>query len=46
MARWRAQLTDRLITGLEHSPLPVEPDTDRVDRWLVSVRRRSVRGLA
>ncbi|WP_416905941.1 DNA polymerase beta superfamily protein [Micromonospora echinospora] len=46
VARWRAQLTDRLITGLEHSPLPVEPDTDRVDRWLVSVRRRSVRGLA
>ncbi|MFI6230358.1 DNA polymerase beta superfamily protein [Micromonospora echinospora] len=46
VVRWREQLTDRLLAGLEHSPLPVEPDTDRVDRWLVSVRRRSVRGLA
>ncbi|MFI6821192.1 DNA polymerase beta superfamily protein [Micromonospora sp. NPDC050187] len=43
---WRQRLTERLVAGLERSPLPDEPDTDRVDRWLVSVRRRSVRGLA
>ncbi|MEU4568013.1 nucleotidyltransferase domain-containing protein [Micromonospora sp. NPDC023956] len=46
VVRWRELLAGRLAAGLEHSPLPVEPDTDRVERWLVSVRRRSVRGLA
>ncbi|WDZ83388.1 nucleotidyltransferase domain-containing protein [Micromonospora cathayae] len=39
---WRDRLVDRLVSSLDHSPLPAEPDTDRVERWLVSVRRRSV----
>lgn len=45
VVRWRDRLTDRLVDGLEHSPLPAGPDTARVERWLVSVRRRSVREL-
>ncbi|WP_091652873.1 nucleotidyltransferase domain-containing protein [Micromonospora pallida] len=43
---WRDRLTARLVADLAHSPLPENPDADRVERWLVSVRRRSVRGLA
>ncbi|WP_091463624.1 nucleotidyltransferase domain-containing protein [Micromonospora inyonensis] len=43
---WRNRLTDRLTADLERSPLPEHPDTDRVERWLVSVRRRSVGGPA
>jgi hypothetical protein len=46
VADWRDRLTARLVADLDRSPLPDEPDTDRVERWLISVRRRSVRGLA
>ncbi|MFH8369748.1 DNA polymerase beta superfamily protein [Streptomyces sp. NPDC018031] len=39
---WRDRLTTRLDEALAHSPLPAEPDTARVEEWLVSVRRRSL----
>lgn len=39
---WRDRLADRLDAAAERSPLPEEPDTARVDDWLVSVRRRSL----
>lgn len=40
---WRADLTTRLDQALARSPLPEEPDTARVEEWLASVRRRSLR---
>lgn len=40
--RWRASLTAGLDGALDRSPLPPEPDRDRAEALLVSVRRRSV----
>lgn len=39
---WRASLAGDMEAALERSPLPGEPDRDRVERFLVSVRRRYV----
>ncbi|MFD0900028.1 nucleotidyltransferase domain-containing protein [Actinomadura sediminis] len=39
---WRAELTSHMTTALDASPLPDHPDRDRVERLLVSVRRRSL----
>ncbi|SFD27735.1 nucleotidyltransferase domain-containing protein [Streptomyces aidingensis] len=39
---WRQRLLARLDRALEHSPLPAEPDTARVETWLVSVRHRTL----
>lgn len=41
--RWRDGLTARLDGALATSPLPERPDTARVEEWLLSVRRRSLR---
>ncbi|MCT2588408.1 nucleotidyltransferase domain-containing protein [Streptomyces sp. N2-109] len=41
---WRDRLAVRLDEALARSPLPEDPDTARVEGWLVSVRRRSLRG--
>ncbi len=43
-ATWRANLHRRVDTALETTRLPAGPDQARVERWLVSVRRRSLRG--
>jgi uncharacterized protein len=40
---WRASLTEELETALSGSALPASPDRARVEEFLVSVRRRSVR---
>ncbi|WP_431042679.1 nucleotidyltransferase domain-containing protein [Streptomyces sp. P1-3] len=40
---WRDELATRLDQALAHSPLPEDPDTARVEDWLASVRRRSLR---
>ncbi|MQY13247.1 hypothetical protein SRB5_33900 [Streptomyces sp. RB5] len=39
---WRAELVAGLDAALEGSPLPAEPDTGRVEAWLVSVRERGL----
>ncbi|WP_265737653.1 nucleotidyltransferase domain-containing protein [Peterkaempfera bronchialis] len=38
----RDRLTRRADAALADSPLPAEPDTARVEEWLVSVRRRTL----
>ncbi|WP_436493753.1 nucleotidyltransferase domain-containing protein [Actinokineospora sp. HUAS TT18] len=38
--RWSDELRTEIAAA--ESPLPVEPDTQRVEDWLVSVRRRSL----
>ena len=40
--RWRHRLHEELDRALPRSPLPVGPDAPRVDRWLRSVRARSI----
>jgi predicted nucleotidyltransferase len=37
---WHDRLAARLEAAVRNSPLPGEPDTARVEDWLVSVRRR------
>lgn len=44
--RWRSSLVERTERALAASPLPEAPDTEAVDAWLVSVRRRSALDLA
>lgn len=44
--RWRLDLHRGVDDALAASPLPAAPDTERVDRWLRSVRERGVPGLA
>lgn len=39
---WRERLAERLERAPRSSPLPAEPDTARVEEWLISVRRRSL----
>ncbi|RJL34639.1 nucleotidyltransferase [Bailinhaonella thermotolerans] len=39
---WRAELTAGLDRRLAGSPLPEEPDRDRVERFLIALRRRRV----
>ncbi|MFI6515865.1 DNA polymerase beta superfamily protein [Spirillospora sp. NPDC050679] len=39
---WRESLTGSLDGALERSPLPDDPDRDRIEDFLYSVRRRSV----
>ncbi|MEV6103578.1 nucleotidyltransferase domain-containing protein [Streptomyces sp. NPDC051940] len=39
---WRGELVRGVDAALEHSPLPEEPDTARVEAWLMSVRRRGL----
>ncbi|WP_190131120.1 nucleotidyltransferase domain-containing protein [Streptomyces mashuensis] len=39
---WHDRLAARLDAALAGSPLPDDPDTPRVEDWLVSVRRRSL----
>ncbi|WP_419993628.1 DNA polymerase beta superfamily protein [Streptomyces boninensis] len=39
---WRDTLTTRLDTALDTSPLPERPDAAAVEKWLVSVRERSL----
>ncbi|MGI5163813.1 nucleotidyltransferase domain-containing protein [Spirillospora sp. CA-253888] len=39
---WRGSLTGSLDGALERSPLPDDPDRDRIEDFLYSVRRRSV----
>ncbi|MCC3770544.1 DNA polymerase beta superfamily protein [Streptomyces sp. UNOC14_S4] len=39
---WREDLAVRLDRALTTSPLPEHPDADRVENWLISVRRRSL----
>ncbi|KJY43089.1 nucleotidyltransferase [Streptomyces sp. NRRL B-1568] len=41
---WHDRLTTRLDAALPQSPLPDAPDEARVEEWLMSVRRRSLRG--
>ncbi|MDT0345033.1 nucleotidyltransferase domain-containing protein [Streptomyces litchfieldiae] len=41
---WQEALGVRLDRALPDSPLPVDPDTARVESWLHSVRRRSLSG--
>ncbi|MFC7219334.1 DNA polymerase beta superfamily protein [Streptomyces polyrhachis] len=41
---WRAELTAALDAALPASPLPEEPDGERVQAWLVSVRSRGLAG--
>ncbi|WP_018349625.1 nucleotidyltransferase domain-containing protein [Longispora albida] len=40
--RRQAALADGLEAALPRSPLPAEPDTRRVEEWLISLRRRSL----
>jgi hypothetical protein len=40
---WVQSLRDRSAEAVLRSPLPVTPNTEAVQRWLVSVRRRSLR---
>jgi hypothetical protein len=35
------QVEQRLSRGLEHTPLPAEPDRSKVDRFLVDAYRRA-----
>jgi hypothetical protein len=44
VAAWQERLSADLLAALAASPLPDEPDRERVDNWLISVRRRSVVG--
>ncbi|WFB06130.1 nucleotidyltransferase domain-containing protein [Streptomyces sp. LX-29] len=39
---WREELSTRLERAMAASPLPEQPDTTRVENWLISVRRRSL----
>ncbi|MEU1308429.1 nucleotidyltransferase domain-containing protein [Streptomyces cinnamoneus] len=39
---WRDRLTERLDRAAAGSPLPESPDAERVEDWLVSVRRRAL----
>nr|WP_206314275.1 nucleotidyltransferase domain-containing protein [Streptomyces coryli] len=39
---WRDDLTTRLDAALAASPLPEQPDRAAVERWLISVRERSL----
>ncbi|MEU8215408.1 nucleotidyltransferase domain-containing protein [Micromonospora taraxaci] len=43
---WRDRLVSRMTADLPTSPLPDRPDEARVERWLVSVRDRSLRCAA
>ncbi|GAB1692142.1 nucleotidyltransferase domain-containing protein [Krasilnikovia sp. M28-CT-15] len=42
VVEWQRRLSTGLLSALDSSPLPDQPDRDRVESWLVSVRRRSV----
>ncbi|MBV9846880.1 MAG: nucleotidyltransferase domain-containing protein [Kutzneria sp.] len=42
--RWVEELRDRTAGAVLRSPLPVAPDTTKVEQWLISVRRRSALG--
>lgn len=39
---WRTGLTSQMAAALDASPLPEVPDRDRVEEFLISVRRRSL----
>ncbi|AHH94238.1 nucleotidyltransferase domain-containing protein [Kutzneria viridogrisea] len=41
---WVEDLRDRTASAVLRSPLPVVPDAGAVERWLISVRRRSALG--
>ena len=41
--RWRLSLHEELDNALQHTVLPATPDVARVDAWLRSVRKRSLR---
>jgi hypothetical protein len=39
---WVQSLRDRSAEAVLRSPLPVTPNSEAVQRWLVSVRRRNL----
>ena len=41
--RWRLSLHEQLDQALAKTVLPATPDVGRVDAWLRSVRKRSIR---
>lgn len=40
--RWRQELQEAYEPALARSPLPVKPDTERVNAWLVKARRSAL----
>jgi hypothetical protein len=40
--RWVESLRDRCVEAVLRSPLPARPDTEAVEHWLLSVRRRKL----